>query len=334
MLTRRSAFASLIVAAPLAAPWIRTAAAQGRELRFGSPWPTTSTPHVALVTFAREVEQATQGRIKVRVFPDSQLGDIQALINGLQLGTVDMTYLAIGNAGVLRGGGALNVAYVPYLFNTKQDAERIANSPVFRELYDTLAQQSGARIFAVHGARSPRGLQNSKRAVAKPDDVRGLRIRIPPIDGLRLAFEKLGARPVVLGLGDTYQAISRNQVDGHENGIDAAIGYKWYEVAKHWTQTSHVFETAAFYVNEKLWQEFSSADRDLIMEAARKGGADMTAATEELDAKGLETFRANGVTITEPDIQAFRTTLRDVAAPLEGRVWPEGLVARLRAMQG
>lgn len=334
MLTRRSAVASLAIAAPLATPWIRTAAAQGRELRFGSPWPTTSTPHVALVTFAREVEKATEGRIKVRVFPDSQLGDIQALINGLQLGTVDMTYLAIGNAGVLRGGAALNVAYVPYLFNTKQDAERIANSPVFRELYDSLAQQSGARIFAVYGARSPRGLQNSKRPVAKPDDVRGLRIRIPPIDGIRLAFERLGARPVVLGLGDTYQAISRNQVDGHENGIDAAIGYKWYEVAKHWTQTSHIFETAAFYVNEKLWQEFSPADRDVIIEAARAGGRDMTTATEELDAKGLETFRANGVTITQPDLEAFRTALRDVATPLEGRVWPEGLVARLRAMQG
>lgn len=336
MITRRSAVTllSLATTAPLAAPWIRTAAAQPRELRLGSPWPTTSTPHVALVTFAAEVEKKTEGRIKVRVFPDSQLGDIQALINGLQLGTIDMTYLAIGNAGVLRGGAALNVAYVPYLFNTKQDAERIANSPVFAELYDTLAREAGVRIFAVYGARSPRGLQNSKRPVARPEDVRGLRIRIPPIDGIRLAFEKLGARPVVLGLGDTYQAISRNQVDGHENGIDAAIGYKWYEVAKNWSQTSHVFETAAFYANERLWQSFQPADREAIVAAARAGGADMTAATERLDAEGLATFKASGVVITEPDIAAFRSTLRDVAAPLEGRVWPEGLVAKLRAMQG
>lgn len=336
MLARRSALSALALVTPagLAAPWLRTAAAQPRELRLGSPWPTTGTPHVALVTFAAEVEKMTQGRIRVRVFPDSQLGDIQALINGLQLGTIDMSYLAIGNAGVLRGGAPLNVAYVPYLFNTKQDSERIANSPVFTDMYDTLAREAGVRIFAVYGARSPRGLQNSKRAVARPEDVRGLRIRVPPIDGLRLAFEKMGARPVVMGLGDTYQAISRNQVDGHENGIDAAIGFKWYEVAKHWTQTSHVFETAAFYANERLWQSFSPGDREAIIAAARAGGADMTAATERLDAEGLATFKANGVTTTEADIAAFRTALRDVATPLEGRVWPEGLVARLRAMQG
>ncbi|MBH0238490.1 TRAP transporter substrate-binding protein [Methylobrevis albus] len=324
----------LLAAAAFAAATLGSAFAQEvKEIRLGSPWPTASTIHTALPVFADEVERLSEGKIKVRVYPDSQLGDIQALINGVQLGTVDMTYLAIGNAGVLRGGTALNVAYVPYLFDSKEDAERIANSEVFGELYDELASQSGVRIFAVYGARSPRAVQNKVRAVSKPEDMVGLKIRIPPIDGIRLAFEAMGAKPVVLGLGDTYNAIERGQVDGHENGIDAAVGYKWYEIAKHFTPTEHIYETAAWYINENLWASFTDAEREIFRAAAKAGGMAMTEAGEAVDVEGYKIFKEQGVTVTQPDTEAFREALKDVYKNFEGRVWPEGLVAKIRAMQ-
>lgn len=301
-----------------------------REIRFGSPWSTTATPHAALVTFAREVEAKTSGRIKVRVFPDSQLGDIQALVNGLQLGTVDMSFLGVGNAGVLRGAGALNVAYVPYLHDSKERSEAVGNSPIYRAMFDDIARQSGVRLFAVYGHRSPRAIQNSVRPVARPADLQGLRIRVPPIDILRATFDRMGARTVVMGLGDIYMAISRQQVDGQENGIDAAVGFRWYEVAKHYTQTDHVFETGTWYVNERAWQGFAAADRDLLIECARLGGADMSKAVAALEAEGAVLMKNAGATVTEPDIGAFRTALADVHKQFEGRVWPDGLVDRIR----
>jgi TRAP-type C4-dicarboxylate transport system substrate-binding protein len=324
---RRAALALPLLAAPA---YVRGQGA--REIRFGSAWSTTATPHAALVEFAKQVEAKTSGRIKARVFPDSQLGDIQALINGLQLGTVDMSFLAIGNAGVLRGGAALNVAYTPYLFPSKAKAEQIANTAVFREMYDSLASQSGVRIFAVYGQRSPRAVHNSVRPVNRAADIAGLRLRVPPIDGLRLMFEKLGARPVVLGLGDTYMAISRQQVDGHENGLDAAVGFRWYEVAKHWAVTDHVFETGAWYVNERLWAGLPSADRELLIECARLGGIEMSKAGEALDAQAITTLQGAGVAITRPDLGEFRSLLADVHLQSEGRVWPAGLVDRIRTL--
>jgi tripartite ATP-independent transporter DctP family solute receptor len=323
----------LAAAAVLLAASVPAAAQEVKEIRLGSPWPTSSTIHTALPEFAEQVEKLSNGKMKVHVYPDGQLGDIQALINGVQLGTVDMTYLAIGNAGVLRGGAPLNVAYVPYLFNTKEDAQRIANSELFQELYDDLAEQSGVRIFAVYGSRSPRAVQNRVRAVAKPEDLKGLKIRIPPIDGIRVAFETMGAKPVVLGLGDTYNAIERGQVDGHENGVDAIVGYKWYEVAKHVTPTDHIFETAAWYINENLWKSLTDEERDILRKAAELGGAKMTAAGEAIDAEGYEIFKKEGVEVTQPDKAAFREALKDVYKKFEGRVWPEGLVEKIRAMQ-
>jgi tripartite ATP-independent transporter DctP family solute receptor len=307
------------------------APAQQRQLRFGSPWPTSSNLHAGIVKFAEEVEKQTNGQIKILVYPDSQLGDIQALINGLQTGTVDLTYLAIGNANVLKGGPQLNVAYVPYLFKSKAAAEEIANSPIFQKMYDDVAAQSGVRIFAVYGQRSPRGVQNSKRDIIKPEDMKGLKIRIPPIDGMRQFVGTLGAQGVVMGLGDTYQGISRGQVDGHENGIDAAIAFKWQEVAKHWSETGHMYETAAWYIPEKVWQSLTAQQRQAFTAAAKAGGTVMTQMGEKIERDGLETFKAAGVTISQPDRAAFAAALKDTYKQSEGKLWPEGMVEQIRA---
>jgi len=307
--------------------------AQVKQIRLGSPWPVTSNLHAGLLKFAEEIDKQSGGQIKVLVYPDGQLGDIQALINGLQTGTVDMSYLAIGNANVLKGGPQLNLAYVPYLFKSKAAAEEIANSPIFQKMYDDVAAQSGVRIFAAYGQRSPRAVQNSKRAVVKPDDMKGLKIRIPPIDGMRAFVGTLGAQGVVMGLGDTYQAIARGQVDGHENGIDAAVAFKWYEVAKHWSETAHMYETAAWYIQEKQWQALTPAQQKMFIDAAKAGGGVMTKLGEDIERTGLETFKANGVTISRPDRAAFQEALKDVYKQYEGKVWPEGSVEKIRAMQ-
>lgn len=326
---RSTILAGLVAVATLAS---FPSEAQQRQLRFGSPWPGTSPFHQAIVKFADEVEKGTNGQIKVLVFPDGQLGDIQALINGMQTGTVDLTYLAIGNANVLKGGPQLNIAYVPYLFKSKAAAEQIANGQIFQKMYEDVASQSGVRIFAVYGQRTPRGVHNSKRAVVKPEDLKGLKIRIPPIDGMRQFVGNLGAQGVVMGLGDTYQGISRGQVDGHENGIDAAISFKWYEVAKHWTETAHMFETAAWYAPEKLWQSLSADQKKVFVEAAKAGGAVLTQAGEKLERDGLDTFRANGVTVSKPDRAAFEAVLKDAYKASEGKAWPAGLVEQIRAL--
>jgi tripartite ATP-independent transporter DctP family solute receptor len=304
-----------------------------RQLRLGSPWPTNSPPHAGLEAFARAAGAESGGRLRVVVYPDSQLGDIQALITGVQTGTVDMTYLSVGNASVLKGGAALNVAYVPYLFDSRGAAEQAVNSALFQDLYEALARTSGVRIFAAYGSRLPRAINTVRGPVSKPADLKGMKIRVPPIELLRAAFERLGAKPVVMGLSDTYMAISRGQVDGQENGVDAMVAYKWYEVAKHLSTTEHVYEVAAYYVNEKVWQSLDAADRDALVRAARTGGAAMNAAGDRLAHDADATLRQAGVSVTVPDRAAFQAALKDLHLRYEGRLWPAGLVDKIRALQ-
>ena len=304
-----------------------------RTFRMASPWPTTSTPHAGVARFVQEVEKLSKGQLKILLYPDAQLGDIQAEVTGVQTGTIDMAYLGVGNAAVLKGGGALNVVYVPYLFKTKQVVPEIVNSPMFQEFYDSLARESNVRIFASYGSRLARACNTVKGPIIKPADLKGMKIRVPPVELMRATWEKLGTKPVIMGLGDIYMALSRGQVEGQENGIDAVIGYKWYEVTKYYSPLEQTFEVASYYISEKIWQTLTPEEKDILVRAAKLGGESMTKAGEDLEKQGLETMKQHGITVSQPDREAFKEALKDVYKSYEGKLWPAGLVDKIRAMQ-
>lgn len=302
-------------------------------LRFGTPFVTNSNLHKAMEEFAKVVDKESGGKIRVQVYADSQIGDIQQLIAGMQLGTVDMAYLGVGNSGQLKDCGALNIAYLPYLFKNKEQATQILNGPILQEFYESCAKSSGVRIFAVAGARSPRAIVTTKGPIKKPEDLKGLRLRIPPIPIFRDTFESVGVKVVPLGLNEVYMALSRGQVDGQDNGFDLTLTFRFHEVSKYWTATDHVYDVAAWYVSERRWKSMTKEQQDLFKKAAQAGGKVATDLGEQFDRAGMEELKKQGVTYTVPDKAAFEAAWKDVYKNYEGKVWPEGLVQRIKAAQ-
>ncbi|MBC8007685.1 MAG: TRAP transporter substrate-binding protein [Prolixibacteraceae bacterium] len=302
-------------------------------LRFGTPFVTNSNLHKAMEKFAEVVAKESEGKIKVQIYADSQIGDIQQLIAGMQLGTVDMAYLGVGNSGQLKGCGPLNVSYLPYLFKSKKAAEDGLNGPIFQELYEQCAQSAGVRIFAVAGDRSPRAIVTTKGPILKPEDLNGLRMRIPPIPIFRDTFEAVGVKVVPLGLNEVYMALSRGQVDGQDNGFDLTLSFRFHEVSKFWSATDHCYDMAAFYVSERKWKTFTPEQKALFKRAAAEGGKLATQLGEELDKHGLEELKKAGVNYVVPDRAAFAKAWANVYKNYEGKVWPDGLVQRIKAAQ-
>ena len=317
----------------LLAATVPFAQAADLTLRFGTPFVTNSNLHKAMEKFAEIVARDSNGKIKVQVYADSQIGDIQQLIAGMQLGTVDMAYLGVGNSGQLKDCGALNLPYLPYLFKSKEKAAEVLNAPVFQELYDTCAKSSGLRIFAVAGARSPRAIVTTKGPVRKPEDLKGMRLRIPPVPIFRDTFEALGVKVVPLGLNEVYMALSRGQVDGQDNGFDLTLTFRFQEVSKYWSATDHVYDVAAWYISERRWKSLTKEQQDLFKRAAQAGGKLATDLGEQIDRQGLEELKKAGVTYVVPDKAAFEVAWKDVYKNYEGKAWPVGLVERIKAAQ-
>lgn len=310
----------------------RTGFSQPREMRIGTPYPHGSNMHEGLLTFAEAVASQSKGRLKVNVFTDSQIGDIQQLITGLQLGSIDMAMSGMGNISLFKGGGAFNVGAVPYLFRSKAAAEAVVNGPAFAQIRDDVVKGSGVRLLSLSGARSARALQTVRGPVVKPEDIKDMRLRVPPVELYRAMFAKLGAKAVPTGLSDVYLALSKGQVEGQDNGFDISLPFKWHEVAKFWSATDHSFEVNGWYINEKLFQSLSDEDRGIMAKAAKMGGDVVTRAGQAFDDNGVEMLKTVGVAYTKPDLEPWRRACADVHKSYEGKLWPEGLVERIRAL--
>jgi tripartite ATP-independent transporter DctP family solute receptor len=292
-----------------------------------SPWAD------AMKEFSKIVKEKTNNDLEVAVYTDGQLGDMQQLLTGIQLGTIDMAYFDVTVASFLKGGEPLMVSVVPYLFNSKEDAARIMNSDVFHGIYDDVAKKTGVRVFAAYGDRSPRAVQTTKGPIKTPADLNGMRLRVPGMDVYKRTFETLDVKVTPLGMLDIYNALSRGIVDGQDNGIDLSVPMKFHEVAKHWSATDHVYGVTGWFISERLWKSLTDAQRTIMIDAAKAAGKVATDGTAKLEAEAQETFKKAGVAYVVPDRAAFRKALANVHQEFDGKLWPKGTVDKIRAMQ-
>lgn len=309
------------------------ASAQTRTIKLATIALTNSPWHKAMIRFKEVVEAESKGRIAVSLYTDGQLGDIGGLMSAMQLGTVEMSYYGAPSIIQLRGAEALNIMYMPYLFKSAEWAERIQNNDEFRQIYNRIAETAGVRVVGAWGQRSPRALQTTKGPITEPEQVRGMRLRVPPILMLKATFEKLGSQITPMGMLEIYNALSRGTVDGQDNGFDLSVPARFHEVTKYWSATDHVFELVAFFASERFWKGLSAEDRALIEKAGKEAGAVTTELTRKLDQEAIEMLKAAGVTYVVPNREAFRAALAGLEKEHEGKAWPAGMADRIRKLQ-
>jgi tripartite ATP-independent transporter DctP family solute receptor len=328
---------SVLVAGVLAlvtalAPY-RAEAQQARNFKLatialnGSPW------HKAMMKFKEVVETDSKGRLTVSLYTDGQLGDIGQLMSAMQLGTVEMSYYGVTSIVQLRGAEALNIMYTPYLFKNGEWAEKILNNDEFKGIYNKIAETAGVRVIGAWGQRSPRAVQTTKGPIAEPEQLKGMRLRVPPILMLKTTFERLGTQITPMGMLDIYNALSRGAVDGQDNGFDLSIPARFHEVAKYWSATDHAIELVGFFSSERFWKSLSPEDRAIIEKAGIAAGQVTTELTRKLDAEAVEILKGAGVTYTVPNREAFRAALAGIEKEFDGKVWPAGMVDRIRKLQ-
>jgi tripartite ATP-independent transporter DctP family solute receptor len=303
------------------------------QIRIATYTPANSPWGIALKRFAEVAAKESNGEINVRVYTDGQLGDINQMFSGMQLGTLEMAYFGLGAVVFLKDADPLSVVYVPYLFKDDENMAKVLNSSEFKNLYDDVAKKAGVRVMGVYGTRSPRALQTTKGPIVKPEDFKGLRLRVAPLNIFKATFQKLGAQITPMNPLEIYNAMSRGTIDGQDNGFDISIPLKFHEVAKYWSATDMSREMMGWYISEKLWQKLTDAQRAALEKAAREGGEVSTQETVKLDSEALQILKNAGVTYTIPDRAAIADAVKDVYKEFDGTVWPAGLVDRVRAMQ-
>jgi C4-dicarboxylate-binding protein DctP len=297
------------LAAIAAALWLAGAAnAQQFTMKLSSPT-VNDAPHEWMKAFKVGVEQRSGGRIKVEIYPASQLGQIPATVEGVAMGTIEMALPAVGF--LIGMEPRFQVFDAAGLFDSVEHGQKVLADPAVRARLATLGEAKGveALVMALNG---PLMLASHKpiRAVA---DFKGQKIRVPGAAPLHIEpFKKLGALPISIPLGEVLPAMQNKTIDGSISSFNVLTGFKYYDVTKTATYLPNSFLVIGGIVNRNFMKSLGPELAAIVREEARKaesvfstyGVADVER-TRELWVKN------GGETITLPPAEAA-SYLKDV----------------------
>jgi C4-dicarboxylate-binding protein DctP len=277
--------------------------------------------------FAKRAAELTKGRVKVEVYPNSQLYKDKEEMEALQLGAVQMLAPSLSKFAPL-GVKEFEVFDFPYLFDSYEDLHRVTDGAVGNGLMAKLdAKGITGLAFWDNGFKS----FSSNRRMAKPEDLKGLKMRIQSSKVLEAQMRALGAIPQVMAFSEVYQALQTGVVDGTENPHSNLYSQKMNEVQKHVTITDHGYVGYAVVVNKKFWDALPGDIRAQLTQAM----ADATKFTNDSAFKdnedALAKVRATGkteiLTLSKADRVPWKRALIRVHKEMESRVGSEILQA-------
>ncbi|TCT28203.1 DctP family TRAP transporter solute-binding subunit [Martelella mediterranea] len=261
---------------------------------------------IAMGQFAEEVETATDGRIEVRVQSGGALGGDRDVIEGVQLGTVEM---AVPSTSVVANFVPdLKIFDIPFLFRDFDHADAVLNGPVGQEILDEMPDQG--LVGLAYGGMGFRELTNNVRPVQKAADVEGLKIRTQQNDMHIAVWEALGVLPTPMAIPEVYTALQQGVVDGQENPVGAILNNRFGEVQKYLSMTDHAFTPLVVLISPSVWNSMDAEDQAVIKTAAGNAMARNREEVENGLSTGLDELRAQGVTVVEDvDKASFRAKL-------------------------
>ncbi len=274
--------------------------AQTYTAKIGIGHPPGQSFVVASEKFKEMVEQRTNGRLKVQIYPSSQLGGEREMQEMVALGTLEMS--VSGVAVVYEPLFALLEA--PYLFRDREQIRKVYASPVVADLSQGLLAK-GIRVvgFYENGFRQ---ITNSTRPINTPADAKGLKIRTPENLAQIETFKALGAIPTPMAYNELYNAMAQGVVDGQENPLQNIWTGKMYEVQKYLAMTGHIYNSAYVIANNKFWTGLPADIRKIADESLTEACNWQMDYVANLDKKLLEDLKAKGMQVTSPDREAFR----------------------------
>jgi tripartite ATP-independent transporter DctP family solute receptor len=295
-----------LLAATVATLTAMPALAQEMTLKLGhlaneeNPW------HLASVKFGEELSALTDGRIAVEVFPNESLGKEIDLINGMQLGTVDMT---ITGESLQNWAPKAALLAVPYAFKTIEDMDAFASGDVGEEIKTQIVEKAQIRPIA-YFARGARDL-TSNRPITTPADLQGLKMRVPNVPLFVDVWKALGANPGPMAFSEVFTSLQNGTIEAQENPLALIRSASFYEVQSHVNLTDHVRSWIYLTIAESTWNKLSAEDQAAVTEAASRAQA----YERELFNKSLADDRAflesKGMTFVEVDAAAFQAAAKD-----------------------
>lgn len=327
-----TAFAAALVAA---APTVQAQ----KVLKYAhfQPAKDDQPKHVAALAFKEYVEKATNGSIKVEIYPAGQFGNDAATMEGIKLGTLEM---AVAHDGaVARIYKPIMVLNIPYLYDSHQHAWRVYDSKFGQEMAEDMTKRSGVRMLAL-ADNGVRHFTNSLRPIVSPADMKGMKIRVQPSPVYQTLVSSLGASPSAIPWAELPTALQSKVVDGQENGVTNILAASLYQYQKYITLDGHVWSVHAYLINDRFFKSLTPTEQKAVMEGTRIARDIHRKMTSEQDLNAKAILTKVGMEVTElspAQVAGFRKLAQppvtEFVAKDVGKEWVDKLFAAIKATQ-
>jgi tripartite ATP-independent transporter DctP family solute receptor len=291
--------AKILFSAMLALSLSAGAAVAQQEIKFGHVGNPGSLFAQSADEFAKRANAKLGSKAKIVVYGSSQLGSDTELLKKLKLGTVD---LALPSTVMTSVAGEFGVFEMPYLVQNRAHAARIAKSIIHPTL-GPIVEKQGYKILAVW-ENGYRHITNSKRPIVKPDDLKGLKLRVPGGVWRVKMFQAYGASPSPMEFKEVFVALQTGVMDAQENPLAQIFSARFHEVQKYLSLTGHVY-TPAYVTAGASWQRFPADVRKIVEDELKASEPVILALAEKVDNDLADKMKSAGIAINQADKQAF-----------------------------
>jgi TRAP-type transport system periplasmic protein len=284
---------------------------QERTIRFGHLNNPDHPTSAGVKKFAEIVAAKSGGKITVKEYPSSQLGNELQQQSALQGGVQEMLVASTTSlAGIVKEFGLFDF---PFLFSDARQADSMVDGPLGKMLGARLADKGVVVLgFFDLGFRN---VTNSKRPITKAEDLDGLKLRVIPNPVFLETFKTFKANPIPMPFAELYGALESKAVDGQENPYTVILSSRFYEVNKYVSGTNHVYATNPIQISKRFWDKLSSAEHKLLQDAAIEAQNYQRTVSREAAGKALTELKAKGMVyndIAPAELARMRAEVRPI----------------------
>jgi TRAP-type transport system periplasmic protein len=264
---------------------------QERTIRFGHLNNADHPTSTGVKKFAEIVAAKSGGKITVKEYPSSQLGNELQQQSALQGGVQEMLVASTTSlTGIVKEFGLFDL---PFLFSSARQADAMVDGPLGKMLGGKLAEKGVVVLgFFDLGFRN---VTNSKRPITKAEDLDGLKLRVIPNPVFLETFRTFKANPIPMPFAELYGALESKAVDGQENPYSVILSSKFYEVNKFVSGTNHVYATNPVQISKRFWDKLTPVEQRLLQDAAIEAQNYQRAASREVAGKAVAELKAKGM---------------------------------------
>ncbi len=284
---------------------------QERTIRFGHLNNPDHPTSAGVKKFAEIVAASSGGKITVKEYPSSQLGNELQQQSALQGGVQEMLVASTTSlTGIVKEFGLFDF---PFLFSDARQADAMVDGPLGKMLSAKLADKGVVVLgFFDLGFRN---VTNSKRPITRVEDLDGLKLRVIPNPVFLETFKTFKANPIPMPFAELYGALESKAVDGQENPYSVILSSRFYEVNKFVSGTNHVYATNPVQISKRFWDKLSPAEHKLLQDAAIEAQNYQRTVSREAAGKALGELKAKGMSyndIAPAELARMRAEVRPV----------------------